>query len=38
MQHIHKNTLEIYRDCLKMVPMMVKEKKKVFAVRKLVND
>jgi len=38
MQHIHKSTLEIYRDCLKMIPYMVKEEKKIIAVRKLVSD
>jgi hypothetical protein len=38
MLHIHKSSLEIYRDCLKMIPMMVKDKPKVSAVRKLVSQ
>ena len=35
---INKSTLEIYRDCLKIIPSMVKEQNKVKAVRQLVRN
>lgn len=33
----NKSTLEIFRDCLRLVPKMVQEPKKVVAVRRLVK-
>lgn len=34
---VNKTTLEIYRDCLKIIPTMVKDKNKIIAVRKIVK-
>ncbi len=34
----NKSTLEIFRDCLRLIPKMVHEPNKVLAVRKLVKN
>lgn len=34
----NKRTLEIYRDCLRLIPKMVSEPKKVKAVRQLIKN
>lgn len=33
-----KSTLEIFRDCLKLIPRMVDERNKIQAVRKLLKN
>ena len=33
----NKSTLEIFRDCLKVIPRMVQEEKKIISVRELLK-